>query len=352
MGLLGDIGNADLQAKLAHAAAECKRLGKPSGIVGAESRTWSQRFVGLRLFVGRHRLRHEHDGRARAGMARQAARLGGAGAEGARTVLTSMPKASAEPTHKASRPRGPASAGRFPMIRLAAGDATVELAPVDRRRDRVVHATGAATCCGRRPGRCARGSRRPPASRVLSARPVFEPHRGCDAPVRRPRPRRSRATSAIRRMRFTASAGSGRGRSSRRRRRPRSSRSTHDAAATTPRAWPWPFRATQTFALAAMRTGATLIAAPHDRERRRAAFPFGLGWHPFFPEATRHDARVRARRTSGATTRRSCRSRASPSRTAWRFARRATASATSRSTTCSRRPRRRDDRVARGRSSP
>ena len=34
MGLLGDIAHADVQAKLAHAAAECKRLGKPCGIVG------------------------------------------------------------------------------------------------------------------------------------------------------------------------------------------------------------------------------------------------------------------------------------------------------------------------------
>jgi 2-dehydro-3-deoxyglucarate aldolase/4-hydroxy-2-oxoheptanedioate aldolase len=34
MGLLGDIAHADVQAKLAHAAAECKRLRKPVGIVG------------------------------------------------------------------------------------------------------------------------------------------------------------------------------------------------------------------------------------------------------------------------------------------------------------------------------
>jgi 2-dehydro-3-deoxyglucarate aldolase/4-hydroxy-2-oxoheptanedioate aldolase len=34
MGLLGDIGHADVQAKLEHAAAECKRLHKPCGIVG------------------------------------------------------------------------------------------------------------------------------------------------------------------------------------------------------------------------------------------------------------------------------------------------------------------------------
>jgi 4-hydroxy-2-oxoheptanedioate aldolase len=34
MGLLGDIGHADVQAKLEHAAAECKRLHKPCGIIG------------------------------------------------------------------------------------------------------------------------------------------------------------------------------------------------------------------------------------------------------------------------------------------------------------------------------
>lgn len=34
MGLLGDMAHADVQAKLKHAAAECKRLGKPSGIIG------------------------------------------------------------------------------------------------------------------------------------------------------------------------------------------------------------------------------------------------------------------------------------------------------------------------------
>jgi 2-dehydro-3-deoxyglucarate aldolase/4-hydroxy-2-oxoheptanedioate aldolase len=33
-GHLGDIGHADVQAKLAHAAAEARRLGKPCGIIG------------------------------------------------------------------------------------------------------------------------------------------------------------------------------------------------------------------------------------------------------------------------------------------------------------------------------
>ena len=49
-------------------------------------------------------------------------------------------------------------------------------------------------------------------------------------------------------------------------------------------AWPWPFRATQTFALSASAHGAALhlrLAIENTGER---AFPFGLGWHPFFPK--------------------------------------------------------------------
>ena len=45
MGMLGDIGHADVQAKLAHAAAECKRLRKPVGIVGPNP-DMVQRFQG------------------------------------------------------------------------------------------------------------------------------------------------------------------------------------------------------------------------------------------------------------------------------------------------------------------
>lgn len=57
----------------------------------------------------------------------------------------------------------------------------------------------------------------------------------------------------------------------------------HDARGDGARAWPWSFRATQSFDLAAddgcTRLAATLtIANASD-----APFPFGLGWHPFFP---------------------------------------------------------------------
>lgn len=48
-------------------------------------------------------------------------------------------------------------------------------------------------------------------------------------------------------------------------------------------AWPWPFRATQSFALAAHDGGATLTAKISIANTGASAFPFGLGFHPFFP---------------------------------------------------------------------
>lgn len=45
MGHLGNAGHPDVQAKLAHAAAEAKRLGKPCGIVGANPEM-VRRFLG------------------------------------------------------------------------------------------------------------------------------------------------------------------------------------------------------------------------------------------------------------------------------------------------------------------
>ena len=59
----------------------------------------------------------------------------------------------------------------------------------------------------------------------------------------------------------------------------------HDANVDDAAAWPWPFRATQTFRLCenideprAARLVVTLRLANAGRE----PFPFGLGWHPFF----------------------------------------------------------------------
>lgn len=64
----------------------------------------------------------------------------------------------------------------------------------------------------------------------------------------------------------------------------------HDPERGSPRAWPWPFRATQTFELtecAASRDGAPptaiLLVTLTIENGGAEAFPFGLGWHPFFP---------------------------------------------------------------------
>ncbi|HKP66457.1 MAG TPA: aldose 1-epimerase [Casimicrobiaceae bacterium] len=58
----------------------------------------------------------------------------------------------------------------------------------------------------------------------------------------------------------------------------------HVADAAGAPAWPWPFRATQTFELAhdANGDGAVLAVTLTLANRGASAFPFGLGWHPFF----------------------------------------------------------------------
>lgn len=56
-----------------------------------------------------------------------------------------------------------------------------------------------------------------------------------------------------------------------------------DRDARTP--WPWPFHATQTFALQAGDDAATLAVTMTLRNRGDRPFPFGLGWHPFFPKS-------------------------------------------------------------------
>lgn len=49
-------------------------------------------------------------------------------------------------------------------------------------------------------------------------------------------------------------------------------------------AWPWPFRATQTFELVhgTNGDGAVLVVTLTLANSGASAFPFGLGWHPFF----------------------------------------------------------------------
>ncbi len=48
-------------------------------------------------------------------------------------------------------------------------------------------------------------------------------------------------------------------------------------------AWPWPFRATQCLDLSADVQRASLTATLTIQNAGTAPFPFGLGWHPYFP---------------------------------------------------------------------
>jgi aldose 1-epimerase len=63
----------------------------------------------------------------------------------------------------------------------------------------------------------------------------------------------------------------------------------HRPHADAARAWPWPFDAWQSIALVADGAGATLTLVLTIRNAGDEPFPFGLGWHPFFP---RDDATV------------------------------------------------------------
>jgi aldose 1-epimerase len=62
----------------------------------------------------------------------------------------------------------------------------------------------------------------------------------------------------------------------------------HDPVGADAAAWPWPFVATQAFHLAEgagpVQTEAVLLVTLTLRNTGREAFPFGLGWHPFFPK--------------------------------------------------------------------
>jgi aldose 1-epimerase len=63
----------------------------------------------------------------------------------------------------------------------------------------------------------------------------------------------------------------------------------HDARAASAAAWPWPFAATLTFELPepAQADTALLSATLTIANAGREAFPFGLGFHPFFPRGAR-----------------------------------------------------------------
>lgn len=58
----------------------------------------------------------------------------------------------------------------------------------------------------------------------------------------------------------------------------------HDPARDGASSWPYPFRATQGFALASNGPAALLTMSLAIVNAGSAAFPFGLGWHPFFPK--------------------------------------------------------------------
>jgi aldose 1-epimerase len=62
----------------------------------------------------------------------------------------------------------------------------------------------------------------------------------------------------------------------------------HDARGDADRlAWPWPLRARQSFRLAARDDAACVLQMALAVENRGdAPFPFGLGWHPYFPRRT------------------------------------------------------------------
>ena len=69
----------------------------------------------------------------------------------------------------------------------------------------------------------------------------------------------------------------------------------HVARGDDARAWPWPFHATQSFDLAARDDRCVALVTLTISNTGGAPFPFGLGWHPFFPRdastALRFDAR-------------------------------------------------------------
>jgi aldose 1-epimerase len=58
----------------------------------------------------------------------------------------------------------------------------------------------------------------------------------------------------------------------------------HGATGDRASAWPWSFRVAQTFALRADDRAATLSVRLAIENTGAEAFPFGLGWHPFFPK--------------------------------------------------------------------
>ena len=63
------------------------------------------------------------------------------------------------------------------------------------------------------------------------------------------------------------------------------SHDARDVAGDAATAWPWSFAATQAFALHDRGNGATLATTLTLCNTGTQAFPFGLGWHPYFPRS-------------------------------------------------------------------
>ena len=70
---------------------------------------------------------------------------------------------------------------------------------------------------------------------------------------------------------------------------------THTAGGDDARAWPWPFTAMQAHDLAADDARACLTLTLTIANTGDAPFPFGLGWHPFFPRDASTTLRFDAR---------------------------------------------------------
>ena len=143
-----------------------------------------------------------------------------------------------------------------------------------------------------------------------------------DAPrLRRAAHTSSRAISVTIRTRSTASAGSGRGWSQ----RATTTRALSDARARARRrrgarmAVAVQRRAVALAARRSRRRGATLALKLTIANPGAAAFPFGLGWHPFFRPRLRRARSGFARAASGKPTRRACRRGMSSIRPQWRF---------------------------------
>ena len=260
--------------------------------------------------MGRGQFRHGDDGRPRAGLPRQ-----GAG-EGRLTPDSGIGSRAPDGRCRRAR-RGPGARRRSTRM---------------RRRARIIQFPW-----HRRAAPDARGDARCPPACVLSARSLFEPHcrrrlqfeaarMGARAQFRRPPARDPRRRMAARR-----------GRSRARERRSALSTLEHEPVGDE----------AASLAVAVPRDAGAV--APRWRRRRGAAlalkltianpgvsaFPFGLGWHPFFVRSPRQRISAFARAASGKPTRHDCPTRMSPFRRQWQLRSGARSGKSRRSTTSS-----------------